>query len=487
MLANTDISKKMSSEGPGRFPSELATSVVNLRTTPCTVPSLLVDCFNYIRTEGVVEGIFRVSGSVRKIKEISKDFSTYQDWLSSDVKKPSPHDVCGFIKLFLREYFTFPNCIFLAAVSSSIKRLYLSGLRRGSEMSGDSCHSAVSLLSIPSTSVSVEENSDQLCDLDVNTFATSVVHILLSKNSSKKNELFFFLIHILKELLVQKEITKMTPQNYSIIFQPYVFSSNTLSDLSIYQEILSILIVNEKQVIEEYTKSHMVLGDLDETETELFSVSSLYSPSKTSSTGYLSLQPSPTTKPVSGSGGLYTNARFSLSQKFYSFLDNYNISFNKPKRLSVVSRSLGKSDEDLPNINTSVCSHSNMSIDSLETDFVSRISFTKESVLKLPDYTDLPFCSEERESKDETGSTRRNSTFRKAPPLFLPHLSLNNAKSTPVEAPSSYDVSRMSLNLDKFRKENSVDDLLLSCNEPGQTTTKRKAIGRRLSLWIKKI
>lgn len=485
----------VSSESPTKLIGDASTTIlldfpktlVTLDALSFEVPSLLVDCFSYVGSDGLVEGIFRVSGSVRKIREVSADFNSYIRWLNSEERKPSPHDVCGVIKLFLREYTSSPNSIFHSSLSNSIKRMYLAEQRHNSTVSAESFPSTVSVLSTVSTLPSIDENNEaeRRKVSEMPRFITSVAHLLLTKNSARKNEFFLYLLHTLGKLLEHQDITKMSAENLSIIFQPYIFTSSALSDLLIYQEILSILIINQELLLEEYVKNHKVLGDLDEEEGDEVSVSSLYSPSKTSSTDYSSHQASPSNKPMGGS--FDAAGRFSLSQKFNSFWDNYNIPFSRPKRFSFTSRGSAKSVEDLDQCQSPGSSHdSDRSLESIDNDFSTPKSITKEAGLKFPTQQVLILQTLDTEPGSSNGRSRKGSTKEKRRlSLFgqIRSASPSGHKGGPLRRSS---VAHLSSNNDLARKGKSADDLLFNENNLDLSPERKHLMGRRLSLWIKK-
>lgn len=469
------------------IPDNLAVTHVEVGQLSFEVPSLLVDCFSYIAKDGLVEGIFRVNGSVRRIREVSSDFNGYKPWLDNKEKKPLPHDVCGVIKLFLRDYTTSMNGLFGPSFLQAIRKIYLSQIRHNSAVSsssGFSGNSSVSVLSSSSALPCIDEAGDakRIKELNVHPFAESVAHLLLTKNSSRRNNLFFYLIHTLRKILDHQEITKMTPENLSIIFQPYIFTSTNLSVLLTLQEILALLIINEKRLIEEYQKNYNVLGEcVDEADTDVISVTSLYSPSKTTSTDYSSVQASPSNNPSNGmpdAGG-----RFSISQKFSSFWDGYTLPFSKSRRFSFMSRESDKSSDDLGCPGSSVCPHeNNKSMESIENIFVSSNAYRKPIELLLA--TEERGASLERNASADR--SRRNSCKPKRRlSIFGAHRS-PSSDNTKIERARTISISKSTKSITGEPVNKSVDDLLLSTHKPELAPGTKNLMSRRLSLWIKK-
>ena len=61
------------------------------------VPKCLVQCFEYLQSNGIVEGIFRVNGSVKRISQYFAN-PNVENWIAAN---PNPHDISGVIKKYL--------------------------------------------------------------------------------------------------------------------------------------------------------------------------------------------------------------------------------------------------------------------------------------------------------------------------------------------------------------------------------------------------
>lgn len=490
MLLSSGSSKKWSVETTRMMPTEFANSQVTIGSLCFEVPSLLVDCFSYVTSDGLSEGIFRVSGSVRKIREVTSDINNYKTWLESEQKRPSPHDVSGVIKLFLRDYTTSVNGLLPSSVAHSLKRLYVSEMRHNSVASSNSCLSVVSEASGASTRPSPKENRSLRGDLSLQRFVSSLARIILKENFVKKNELFIYLIHTLNGLLAYRDVTKMTSENLSIIFQPYIFPSNSISELLTFQEMLTSLIENKELLVVEYANNYAVLGGLEGTGVEVDverdngSASSFYSPSKASSTDYSSFQASPNHKPVTNLPE--SNVRISLSQKISHLWENYSQTFNKPKILSFMSRGSGKSSEDLNNAHPVCSRESNESLGSIGMFHCSvpiaknggeQFPYREVSRLQIGETEKLTASQSSR--KDSAKSKRRLSLFGGRRACSPPQLRKDKIRSV-TESRASMEANNNTL------KVRSVDDLLLSLSQAELAPQKKPLMGRRLSLWIKK-
>lgn len=465
------------------LPLDIETTVVEVDSLSLEVPALLVDCFSFIATEGLVEGIFRVSGSVRRIREVSQDFNAYKSWLHSGEKSPNAHDVCGVIKSFLREYGLSMNGIFSSSVSQSLKKLYLLLTRKGSSASSYSCASTASALSAVSSLPDIDETNviETPRTLNVQQFLSSSAQMFLSKNWVKKNELVLYLVHMLHELLKQVDVTKMPPENLSIIFQPYVFTSSSISDLQVFQEILTVFILNQKTLADEYSKYYKVLGGLDETEADAISITSLDSPYKSSSTDFSSVQASPTNKAVAGVPEV--SRRFSLSQRISSLWENYNSPLNKPKRLSFISRASDKSNDDLVG-GASLCPQESVkSLESLSDIFPSTMKFSKDAGPAVHSLESPPSLSLEVSDPGALALSQESSAKRPSRRMSI----LNSLRSigSSIHESDKAEKNKTSC-LPMGIKGKSVDDLLLSTKGSGMVAEKRNLMKRRLSLWIKK-
>ncbi|EDK38070.2 hypothetical protein PGUG_02168 [Meyerozyma guilliermondii ATCC 6260] len=64
------------------------------------VPTLMVDSFKFIQTHGLVEGILRISGSVKRINKLYECGSS--TWFHEPY--PLPHDISGVLKRSLRNF-----------------------------------------------------------------------------------------------------------------------------------------------------------------------------------------------------------------------------------------------------------------------------------------------------------------------------------------------------------------------------------------------
>lgn len=462
---------------------EMLISTVNVNGISVQVPSLLADCFAYILSDALVEGIFRVSGSARRMKLVSSDYSQYQGWLHSTEKKPNVHDVAGVIKKYLREYLDSIDGLFSPSCLLLLHRLYLAHLRCKSDGSINSFKSAETSLVSDSTLPSVVEHEATEIEVsDPESLLDSVAHLLITKNHSSNNEFFIYLLLQLKQLSLHEDKTKMSIPNLSIIFQPYIFSTQSLSELRPFQGLLTLLVLHYHSFIQKYLCYKTIVGGLEELDAENISITSSESLTTSPLTVYSSHPGSP-----SKNGGSAEIRRKSISQRFSIFWDSYNLPANRSKRFSLNfgSKSSEKvfSTENLAKERrpeaAAVCPHellkSNESLNHGENESEHKVreqcpqatsspKAASVSVIQLPIETSAPTLQRPLLTK------RSSSKLKSLIGLFKSSLSVNSIPS-PVqqEVSSPYSVSISPLtspatNMGFSTKDlnASVDDLLSS-------------------------
>lgn len=307
---------------------------VNISGIVANVPSILSDCFTHIFSHALVEGIFRVSGSARRMKLITADYSQYSEWLENDEKKPNSHDIAGVIKKYLRRYLDLIDGLFSNSCLSQLQKLYLAQLRTKLDASSDSFKSANTSLASAHSLPSVSEDETavpQVADLaDSDAFLDSVAHLLITKNLLSKNELFLYLLQQLKELLRYEDQTKMSVANTLIIFQPYIFDTLNLLELQTFQDLLSLLVVNFDSFVQKYTCYKTILGGLEELDLDNVSVTS----SEEMATSPLTVYSSHNGSPSKATGNSELRRKL-ISNRLSAFWDTYNLPANRSKRFSM--------------------------------------------------------------------------------------------------------------------------------------------------------
>jgi DNA-binding protein Fis len=65
------------------------------------IPKFFQQCLGYLEDQALhIAGIFRISGTTKRIKSLKDDVDTGKELSFNDVK---PHDVTGLLKMFFRE------------------------------------------------------------------------------------------------------------------------------------------------------------------------------------------------------------------------------------------------------------------------------------------------------------------------------------------------------------------------------------------------
>lgn len=310
------------------------TRVVDIHGVSAGVPVSLTACFDYIFNEGIVEGIFRVSGSVRKIKQVKGDYSNLNTWLQSRESKPLPRDVSGILKRYTRDYFHAIGGLFVPSVLASLLTLYTGYALKLPPLK-------VRCTSFGSELPSVAETEPAPTSIsEPSALLNSISELLASKNPSHKNALFIYYLHMLSILASYEETTKMTSANFSILFQQHIFETSNLSALSSYQDLLLFLIDNADDLAVKYACFHEIYGIVEESENELDSESaeSAESPSSSPLTECFSHTLSATD----------SRRRSSISNRLSSLWESYNMPARSSKRFSLFSKSSEKLPADQP-------------------------------------------------------------------------------------------------------------------------------------------
>lgn len=475
--------------------ADMATTPVDVDGVVVQVPALLADCFTFIFSNGLVEGIFRVSGSARRMKLISADYSLYCNWLATE-KKPNSHDVAGVIKKYLREYLDSIDGMFSSSCLTQLQRLYLAHTRSDSAISIDSFRSATTSLGSPRALPSVVEDVE--CEPSVSDpemLLDAVAHLVITKNRTTKNDFFIYLLLQLKQLSLHEDKTKMTVANYSIIFQPYIFNTRSLSELHTFQALLSFLVVNYTNFVQKYVCYKSILGGFEELEADNISITSFDSLTTSPLTVYSSHQGSPSKNS--------SDRRKSVSQRFSMFWDSYNLPANRSKRfsLSFGSKSVEKlaSSENLTRnrrntavgphellrSNENLAEHSGMEVSYVPaTDSENSKPVPSIQVPETITIVQRPQMPKRASSKRKSfiGIFRSTLTVNSIPSVtkndtLSPFFSQTSPKTPPV---SDWRLSSNGLNA-------SVDNLLISNQtSPLMQPEQKRLLGRNFSMRLKR-
>lgn len=272
---------------------------------PLHVPRLMADSLRFIQSYGLVEGILRISGSVRRINKLYDGDSL--DWFKEP--HPLPHDISGVLKRSLRN---FDNTDVQGAIDFSLligefnrwkygeklpeepERKHMSNIAESEEEEPmEEKNMAVEADNKPEANDNMQEERDNrgeedqkavtpknagarsdgaegsqlqadvvasspVVSADVAVGTTpdleSVVLIngvnfyrhfatyVCSKWSQTRLHIFVFMVAQLHQLLAQEEKTKMPSSNLSIIFQPYLLNCDSIEFMPLLQIILQTII-----------------------------------------------------------------------------------------------------------------------------------------------------------------------------------------------------------------------------------------------------
>lgn len=234
------------------LPELLTRRLVRLGETGVAVevPDVLVSCFNYILESGMVEGVFRRSGSARRISELWQQGSM-EECIS---KNPNVHDVCGIAKKYLSQNCNSEN-VSAEENEKMIDDIIGSDLEREAGFNGDD------------QSETYKTAIYSLKELEVldAKFVSNFLSIYSRYVSQEKLHTVLYLTYNLGLMLTHREATKMNSENLAVIFQPYIASTEIISTerLSGLRNITQLLIENNLKLISEYSKISMSPQSVD--------------------------------------------------------------------------------------------------------------------------------------------------------------------------------------------------------------------------------
>lgn len=293
--------------------SQLESNFTNISVDGLSVrvPKCLVQCFEYLQSNGMVEGVFRVNGSVKRISQYFAN-PNIENWIAAN---PSPHDISGVIKKYLN-YYLYGASVFDGATTKEIKNHYVEYMN---QILVIDYKDDVSINSFKTAKTSYDCST-------LNEFLEKFVQSMISDRSQDKNQLFIYIIYNLSLIMDHSIKTKMSSMNLAIIFQPYFFDNsdiNNIQALPLLQEILQTLIENASALINEYSIEVANLHD----NNSLMSIDSPITHQGNSTDAYIETDISPIRKR-------------SISNRFSTLLDSYyspigNTNSGKPKRFSL--------------------------------------------------------------------------------------------------------------------------------------------------------
>lgn len=480
------------------LPPPMPLNVVEVDTLPVSVPAILDDCFNFILAHGLIKGIFRVSGLVRRMKAVSSDYSNYRPWLEA---KPQAHDVCGIIKKYLSDYLATMNGLFSQQLLALLRRRFISHRRSGSDCSIDSYKSAnTSFGSLSLSSVPESESCSFSNVRDADVLLDAVAHLLVTKNISSKNNFFIYLLYKLKQLSQHEDTTSMSVENTSIIFQPYIFSTQNVADLRILQDLLSFLVLHFDLLLLKYQCYVSILGGLEDLELDSVSISSSEGNAVSPATVYSESSYTPRHNSNASDNPISNPKRkSSISRKFNGLLESYHLPANRSKRFSFNFSSRHQSTEKVTsseNLRPSTNHVASLYSDVEPSDTDKTVKGTHGDILTPPADETLTFNTRVTLPGAQPASKRpslphkksNNSKRRSLIYLFKSSSSVNDVKSkedlsVPSPAPSPTTPTDNDFPILKTKHAVSVDNLVSkTAVTPSQELN---LLGRNLSLRVR--
>ncbi|QBM87320.1 RhoGAP domain-containing protein [Metschnikowia aff. pulcherrima] len=441
------------------------------------IPCLLVDCFDYILENGLVEGIFRVSGSIKRMRDVTADYATYKEWL--ELLAPSPHDVSGVAKKFTRDYLHSIGGLFPPAVLASLRARFVSQARKSSVLSSESYRSVSTSFSSGLQSVSEETaDTEYATPQSISDKLDSLVALLVSQNPARKNALFIYYLSVLTCVSARQEDTRMPNANLAIVFQQYLLETCVVEELQLYQSLLEFLLDNFDAFAAKYRSTLGLCGGVLDDPVKSTPMLLSDSLSTLPLTEYSLVQSHPKSLLLAPFDG---RRRLSISQKFSTFWDAYSSPATRSKRFSFMSRGSRSSDR-LPLSLENLCEEpstvdGDRAMAPLSTDDPSHTlhvhiaqSGTRETS------RESSICSLERilVSRSQSKRTYLLGFRREEKSLGVPDV----AVATPQPLPTACAPV-----MNNF----SAESLVLESSQPSFSVPyKRQSISRRFSLWLRK-
>lgn len=174
---------------------------VEINNIHLTIPIILRDLFQFINDE-IIEGLFRINGSLKKINYYYNNLHKYKKWLPD----ANIYDVCSLLKKILITNYKYID----------VDKLDLTELK----------------------ALTMQDFNWDYFNRFINNHVNS-----LSLN------IFIYSINFISNLLKHTTITKMSLLNYSIIFQPIFLSCDDLVYLPNYINLLNFLLGNVSSIV----------------------------------------------------------------------------------------------------------------------------------------------------------------------------------------------------------------------------------------------
>lgn len=180
-----------------------------------SIPVIVQELFEFIHQE-IVEGIFRINGSLKKVNYYYTNLTKYNKWLPT----ANVYDICSLLKKLLLNNFKFflVENIDLAKLFGNV-----------SEADGSDGKS--------------DEN--QITEFNWNYFN----HLMNNQLKEINLNVFIYITNFLHNFLLFNKITKMSVLNFAIIFQPICFPCENFVLLPHYINLLKHLLENKSKIL----------------------------------------------------------------------------------------------------------------------------------------------------------------------------------------------------------------------------------------------
>lgn len=456
---------------------------VNVRGLLVEVPALLDECMKYIFDNGLAEGIFRVSGSARRMKDVTENYSLYREWLYSSEKPPNPHDVCGIVKKYLREYLDSVNGLFSSRALREILQEYTSHTLKHDDFSDASFKSANTSLGSSYSLLSAAGLEEDTTAIDAESLVDAIAQCLMVNNLKWKNLVFIYWLSMMKHLSLYQEKTKMSVSNLSIIFQPYLFQNATLEELPKFRGVLTILVENFDALVDKFIYYEEIIGGLHTLDQDAMSLSPTASITASPLTVYSSNQWSPTKSPGE------SRRKTSISNRLSAFWDNYNIPLNRSKRMSFISAK--SNDRFASSDNLGIDNYFSIPVEEKRHQDSLHIPTVHEPPELSPDIGDLrkdyfsaPYNSDTPRLLSLVSKRNKRKSFMEYFRSTLSLISQENSSTGMATSPTTPNSSGPGILKHPFN--DSIDNLAYPGNSVLIIPEGKKLMGRSFSLRLKK-
>lgn len=196
-----------------------------------SVPIIVQALFEFIHLE-IVEGIFRINGSMKKVNYYYSNLSRFNKWLP----EANVYDICSLLKKVLLNNFKF-----FKIEAINLPKLFGneddSQGSNGDQNDGDNDSST--------TTTRVSPNENKITNFNWNYFN----HLLNNQVKDINLNVLIYSLNFINSFLQYNELTKMSILNFAIIFQPMFFPCDNLILLPNFINLLKYLLENKSKIL----------------------------------------------------------------------------------------------------------------------------------------------------------------------------------------------------------------------------------------------